>query len=121
MNKQEIGIRNAIIAGADIDFGRGVFLDAHLTLKLAGGGYQGFGGYCLGKKGEHVWNGYAHAMIQRIMEVAEVEEWSALIGKPVRIKGTPDGIVAIGHVLNEDWFEPAVVMQQIRNESVGMS
>ncbi len=111
----DIEIVNAVIESAKFDTERGltawVFLDY-------GGSCQGFGGYAL--YGPSDWKmhtqpgNFAGHFIWRVMEIAEVTEWAQLKGKTVRVKkrGFSSPIIAIGHIIKDDWFDPKVEFNQ---------
>lgn len=110
-------MENGRIANADIMFSRGFILDCWLTIEFDGSG-QGFGGYVLGgnpfdkdaKAAEHGRQANIAAdFIGGVMAVADVDKFSALIGKVVRVeRETPFGtIVAIGHPFKDRWYRPA--------------
>jgi hypothetical protein len=42
------------------------------------------------------------------MEIAEVNKWSELRGKSIRVKATWSNVQAIGHIIKDDWFEPEI-------------
>lgn len=101
-------VRNAVIESAEIsDSDRGL-LDCWLTLDYGGSG-QGFGGYALylpksfshhtleSPAGHHIW---------RCMEIAGVRRWSAMAGKTIRVRIEDGLIVAIGHIVKDDWYCP---------------
>ena len=46
--------------------------------------------------GEAVWS---------ILDALEVETWESLKGRPVRVRIEGNQPVAVGHLLNETWFE----------------
>lgn len=113
-------VENGRIVGADIIFARGFALDCTLTLAFEGYG-QGFGGYVLGgnpfdqsavcarhKEQPNI----AADFIGGVMAVAEVEKFSQLVGKIVRVRrDEPYGIiVAIGHPIKDIWYEPKARM-----------
>lgn len=112
-------IENAIITSATIDMEQG-FLNSWLHLNYGGSG-QGFGGYAL-----YLPNSYAHHelksvaghWISRCMEIAGVKSWAEMEGKTVRVKKeTPRGrVVAVGHIINDDWFEPGKEFNQGEDE-----
>jgi hypothetical protein len=105
-------IMNAVIESAKISNDDHGLLSAWLFLKLEGGS-QGFGGYALylPKSFKHSPNqkNYAGHFIWRCMEVSGVSEWSELSGKTIRVKKETNlgPITSIGHIINEDWFDPA--------------
>ena len=113
MNEQ-IEIKNAKITSAEITNGDHGILSAWLGLDY-GGTCQGFGGYVL-----HIPNSFTHStdpeadhnfcglFIWRVLEIAEVEKWSQLVGKTIRVKCTWTKCKAIVHILKDDWFDPEV-------------
>lgn len=112
-------IRNAIIRGATInDADRGL-LTAWLELDYGGTG-QGFGGFALylpKSYSNHTLLSHAGHFLWRCMEVAEVASWDKLAGKTIRVKLDPPGfggkIVAIGHIVKDDWFNPTVDFKEL--------
>lgn len=119
----EIEERNAIITAATItndDYG---LLSAWLTLDYGGGG-QGFGGYVLylPKDFKHHSLGapnYAGHFIWRVMEVAGVTEWGRLQGKTIRVRCEHSKVHAIGHIVKDDWFNPATDFEQMKGLAQG--
>jgi hypothetical protein len=105
---KEYEIKNAVIEKADITTGERGFLDAWLSLNFGGTG-QGFGGFAL-----YLPKSYSHHSILsvaghhifRIMEIAEVEKWSQLPGKTIRVEGSWTEIKRIGHIVKDDWYSP---------------
>lgn len=103
-------IINAVIESATItDSDRGL-LDAWLFLDYGGSG-QGFGGYALylpKNFAHHKLESPAGHFIWRCMEIAGVKKWEDLKGKTIRVKqDKPFGsILAIGHIVKDDWFCP---------------
>lgn len=104
-----IEIKNAIITDAVIDMGDRGLLTAWLYLDYGNSG-QGFGGYVLYLPkafSHHTLLSHAGHFIFRCMEVAGVENWSDLKGKTIRVKSEHSKVHAIGHIVNEDWFNPS--------------
>jgi hypothetical protein len=107
-------IKNAVIEGATITSDDHGLLSAWLTLNYGGSG-QGFGGFALylpKSFAHHELKSVAGHFIWRCMEVADVTEWSKLKGKTVRVETDVDSefggmIVAIGHIVKDDWFNPS--------------
>lgn len=106
-------IRNAIIRGARIDDADRGLLSAWLDLDY-GGSSQSFGGFALylpESYSHHQLLSHAGHFIWRCMEVADVTSWSKIVGKTIRVKldrpGFGGRIVAIGHIVKDDWFSPS--------------
>lgn len=102
--------RNAIIKSARITSDDHGLLSAWLDLDYGGSG-QGFGGFSLYlpnsfKNHDARGPNYAGHFIWRVMEVAGVTDWSKLPGKTIRVKQEHIGVRAIGHIVNDDWFNP---------------
>lgn len=109
-------VENGRITSADIVFSRGFILDCWVMLEFDGSG-QGFGGYVLGgnpfddskaaKHGDQA--NLAADFIGGVMAVADVEKFSQLVGKVIRVeRDKPFGsIIAIGHAFKDRWYRPA--------------
>lgn len=81
---------------------------------LEGNGFKGnYGGYVighgfLGSKEFSAENGYGLVAMMNIMNVVGVENWEDLKGKYCRVKienGCGDTVKAIGHIINDQWFD----------------
>lgn len=81
------------------------------------GYHQEFGGYSLdapkkddeGKFLERIGTDYGMESINRILKVLKVDTWEKLKGTSLRVKrkGSHNGpIIAIGHFMDDNWFEP---------------
>lgn len=111
MNLQEIKrtatVKNAVIKKARISTEHG--LTAWLELDYGGTG-QGFGGYVLyspkGLEDAGSSGNYAGHFIRRVLDVAGVDEWSKLPGQNVRAQSTHASVIAIGHIIKDEWFCP---------------
>ena len=116
---------NGIIRTAEIQIDRGFVLTCWLGIEFANF-HQGFGGYVLGgnpfdgtaKCADHAHQAnYAADFIGGVLAVVDVEKFSSLVGKTVRVKreGQSDTIVAIGHVVKDRWYEPTARFNAIGN------
>lgn len=105
--------RNAIIERASLNDGDRGLLTAWLELNY-GGAAQGFGGYALylpPSYSNHELKSVAGHFIWRCLEIAGVSSWDKLPGKSIRVRLDEEGfsgnILAIGHIVKDDWFNPA--------------
>lgn len=103
-----IETKNAIITSARFDVERG--LSAYLTLDYGGSG-QSFGGYLLyapkGWAAHSDGGNYCGHFVYRCLEIAGVEDWSALVGRSIRVRSEHSKVHAIGHIVKDDWFDPS--------------
>ena len=98
-------IVNAVVTAADISTEDGPTVN--VTLKMPCGGVV-FGGICYGTCNEdNTYTGWNKGMtaILRIMQIAEVEHWNDMVGKPVRAVLKAGKIVAIGHFLYDKFMD----------------
>jgi hypothetical protein len=99
-------ILNAVITAADIFADDRCILSAFVSVDMGSGGVQGFGGYELAASHN------CALFIIKVMDVAGVSKWNHLIGRPIRVRknnGQLSGSInAIGHFLDDLWFEPAL-------------
>ena len=102
-------IKNAIIEAVTLTKADHGLLSAWVHLDY-GGSEQWFGGYSLympKSSSHHSLNiNYAGHFIFRTLEIGDVDEWSQLKGKTVRAQIVDGRVVAIGHIVKEDWFNP---------------
>jgi hypothetical protein len=120
----EKGIKNAIIESVSLDTGDRGLLTAWLHLDYGDGSHQGFGGHVLYLPKSFKHHGgpnFAGHFLFRVMEIAGVESWDKLKGKSIRVRfnGTGSGfsstIEAIGHIVKDDWFDPAEDFETLKN------
>lgn len=100
--------KNAIISKVLLDDADRGFLSGWLMLDY-GGSAQGFGGYALylpKSFSHHGGPNFAGHFIWRCMEIAGVSKWDAIAGKTIRVRLRDDKIIAIGHIVKDDWFHP---------------
>ena len=105
----EVEEKNAVIKCARICIERGFILSAWLDLDY-GGSCQGFGGYALfldETATNHKKETTGAFFIHRVMKIADVEDWSKLSGKTIRVRASHAGVHAIGHIIKNDWFTPS--------------
>ena len=102
--------RNALISSVNIanEFG----LTVWMSLIYGNGISQEFGGYTLysaknWQKAELDYGNYCGRFIKRCMEIGEVENFSDLKGKSIRVRCDGSCIKEIGHIIKDDWFNPS--------------
>ena len=106
--ESETRIRNAVITDTMLGIEDHGIFSASITLDY-GGTFQHFGGYCLGMPPDtevDVPSDAASRFIQRTLQVAGVDKWEDLVGRPIRAEASRKGVEAIGHFMNNDWFYP---------------
>lgn len=109
-------IKNAIIESAEITSDDHGVLSAWIDLDY-GGLAQSFGGYALYLPKSftyHKLESVAGHFMWRVMEVAGVSKWSQLKGKTVRVKMSHFLVLAIGHIIKDDWFDPEQDFKPLR-------
>lgn len=118
---------NARITKASVTLDRGAFLCVWVHVERADGFSQGFGGHILGgvpsaAAGRHSeQKNLAAEWLVSIMQVGEVEDFSKLEGKIIRIRLDKPGlgatIIGIGHPLKDDrWFVPTEALKRLGAE-----
>ncbi|MEE9451176.1 MAG: hypothetical protein V3V61_00270 [Gammaproteobacteria bacterium] len=99
MNEINAKIKSATITNDDHGL-----LSAYIHLDYGVGG-QSFGGYCLYTPKNPGLN-YTGLFIWRVLEIAGVRKWEDLPEKTIRVRQNNRSILAIGHILKDDWFCP---------------
>ena len=59
---------------------------------------------------------YHVAFIQEVLKVLRLNSWEDLKGKYCRIQRGPNGVEAIGHLIEDAWFFPAHLIREARDE-----
>ena len=99
-------VRNALIKDVSIVVDHNM-LSAWVGLVYGDGVVQGFGGYSLyNQKFKNTDRNLAGHFIWRVMEIADVTSWDRVQGKAVRVRVYGGLIRAIGHIVEEKWFDP---------------
>lgn len=93
-------IRNAKITGTTLGFEDHGIMTAFVNT-MSGCVGQSFGGYSM--SGE-----WGMQFIIRLLKILEVESWEQLNGQYCRVDASNDKIHRIGHIINNNWFEPSV-------------
>lgn len=120
MDKLAYETINAVIKDTSLTSDDPGLLSAWLYLDYGTCGQQGFGGYSLYLPKDwkhHTLLSPAGHFIFRCMEIAEVTEWGKLRGKSIRVRkgvGRAGTIQAIGHIVKDDWFDPAKDFEEAR-------
>lgn len=105
----DLETKNAVIEKAILDIGDRGFLTASIHLNYGDGTRQAFGNYALylpkSFKNHSVKSDAGH-FIFRVMEIAGASTWDMLKGQTIRVKANYLGVSEIGHIINDDWFNP---------------
>lgn len=103
---------NAKISSTYLGMERGI-LTFWLHLEWSGAG-QGFGGYSLGTPAHP--NASCSFVIQQILRILDVMSWEKLPGQLVRVRGTSTKIDAIGHIIEDRWFDIGKELETFHKE-----
>jgi len=100
-------IKNAIIKSTFLGLeDHGMFIFG-LELEYANGN-QMAGTYRLdyynAKKDVSMSQPYAIPLLTRIIEICGAEKWEDLTGEMIRVKATQTEVLAIGHIIREEWL-----------------
>ncbi len=110
---------NAIIESTMLGIEDCGVMSCMLYLKFEGSG-QGFGGYTLDQyiesRKRRVGWGPGLDFIMQILTTVGVTKWEDLKGKYIRVRHDQPGlrgkIVAIGHIIEDRWFDPEVCFRE---------
>lgn len=92
----------------------GIFT-AYLTLDYGGSG-QSFGGWSLctpqpnSKPVKRIGTAFGADFIMEVLRVVGVNSWEDLIGSYVRVKAEHTKVHSIGHITEDKWFYPEVLV-----------
>lgn len=109
----EIEIVNARIDAADLNFGQRRMLIPDLAFDY-GGSFQGAFQIRL-RSDESDIGGW---FVERLLQTLEADSWLALHHVPVRIKrgkGPQGEIIAVGHFIKDQWFNPSEELDEKGN------
>lgn len=101
--------KNAKITGTMLGIEDHGILSAMLYLDYGGAG-QGFGGYAMDTWDEgfrrRVGAAFGAEFILRVLHTVGVERWEHLKGQHVRVRADHSKVYAIGHIIEDRWFNP---------------
>ena len=103
-------IENAIIENVSLSNADHGCLTGWVFVKYDSYGSQGFGGYRLFRgENDFVEPNYAVLFIDGILTALQVTSWEKLPGTAIRVK-IEDGIIrAIGHIIEDSWYNHSEV------------
>jgi hypothetical protein len=107
--------RNAIIASTGIEIDDRGMLKVHILLDFIDG-HQVFGCGVYAPKSSINGKNYAGHFLYRVLEVTRTDKWEELPGKAVRVTGDSTHIEAIGHIVEDAWFNPGKEFEQADRE-----
>ena len=114
------GIYNARIDDVSLEFEDHGCLCLILYLSHEGG-CQAFGTFNLisrfQKSFDVTGGNVAGWFIKRVFDICEVDKYSQLKGKAIRIREKNGLITAIGNFITDDWFAPSEDFKPLSNES----
>ncbi len=113
-------VENAVIRFTTLGYEDHGVLTAFIHLDFKGGG-QGFGGFGLDNiaeddSTERSPHPAAGLFIGRVLSVLGVGKWEDLKGKHCRIRHSWTKIEAIGHIIEDEWFDPQVEFELLRKK-----
>lgn len=115
-----IEVKNAVIESARFDTERG--LSAFLSLDYGNSTHQAFGGYILyapkGWASHGISGNFCGHFIWRCLDIAGVDDWARLPGRTIRVKADMGKVQAIGHIVKNDWFDPAEDFEAMKLSSI---
>jgi len=114
------GIKNALIESTMLGWEDHGILTAYVTLNYGGSG-QAFGGWALDNPVKDASDkfigrfGTAEGMqfVERTMKAIGATSWEKLKGLHCRVEVIDGRIARIGHIIRDDWFEPAKLFEKL--------
>ncbi len=110
--------RNARITAVTLEIEDHGILTCHITTEFRGG-CQSFGGYALdaydADKKKRVGSAWGMEFIRRVLETVGVDSLDGLKGKTIRTRGNWSKISAIGHIIDDKWFDPGEDLKDLRD------
>jgi hypothetical protein len=105
--------KNARIKGTTLGIEDHGILTAFIDLDYGSGG-QSFGGRSLDEWDEAAKRRVGHAFgsefILQVLRTLGVSSWEKLPGTPCRVRADWDKVYALGHYLEDKWFDPEAVI-----------
>jgi hypothetical protein len=98
MIEEVIEIRNARITSVELGYAGFNVPSAWLHLDYGGAG-QGFGGWCLSGPAMSIF-------VMGVLDTLKLDEWNKLPGQIIRVKQSHSKVHAIGHPIEDKWFDP---------------
>lgn len=117
----KIETKNATIENVDLFIEDHGTLTAYLYLDYGGSG-QGFGGYALYLPSHYTHSknnkNYAGHFLYKILKIVGVSSWKDLKGKSIRVMADYEKIHAIGHIIEDKWFNPTEDFKKMKETGV---
>lgn len=115
-----IETKNAIIRGTMLGPEDHGILTCSLTLDY-GDSCQGFGGYSFDNYDEarkvRIGSAWGMEFINRLLQTLRVSSWEKLPGTHCRVRAEFTGVHAIGHIIENRWFDPKADLAFLKPEA----
>jgi len=102
-------VLNGVVTSVSLGIEDHGLLSSFVHVDRSDGCSQGFGGWALylpSSFKHHELKSVAGHFITRVIEVCGVTDWNKVVGKAIRICEKDGVIIAIGHIIRDDWFIP---------------
>ncbi len=121
MDRVDGETKNATIAATSlgVDAGHAGCMSARLISNYESGS-QTFGGFVFDDPREaphRVGTAFGCEYIRALMEAVGVRKWEDLVGTKVRVFGTREKILRIGHIVEAKWFDPKALAESMGLET----